>query len=95
MKVCRHCGQQKPTNDFRPNPRCGDGLSSWCANCHDEASARSKEKRAEREAPIIEAQRKEAHAKWMAEWRASMAQRKKQIARNRRALEAKSRKAAA
>ena len=95
VKVCRHCGQEKPTNDFRPNPRCRDGLSSWCASCHDEASARSKEKRAEREAPIVEAQRKEVHAKWMAEWRASVAQRRKQIAENRRKLEAKSRKTAA
>jgi hypothetical protein len=57
--------------------------------------ARPRAKRAEREAPIIEAQRKEAHAKWMAEWRASMAQRKKTIAENRRRLEAKSCKAAA
>jgi hypothetical protein len=44
---------------------------------------------------VAEAQRKEANAKWMAVCRASMAQRKKQIAENRRGLEAKSRKAAA
>ena len=42
---------------------------------------------AEREAPIIEAQRKEAHAKWMSEWRANLRERQKQIARNRRVLE--------
>jgi hypothetical protein len=87
MKACRHCGQQKPTSEFPGNRRCRDGLSSWCRDCHDEATLRSRAKRAEREAPIIEAQRKEAHAEWMAEWRASLARRKKQIARNRRALE--------
>src|SRR5439155_5369463 len=38
---------------------------------HDEATRRSRAERAEREAPIIEAQRKEAHAKRMAEWKAS------------------------
>ncbi len=95
MKTCRHCGEQKATDEFPANRRCRDGLSSWCRACHDEASERSRIKKVEREAPIIEAQRKEAHAKWMAEWRASMAQRKKQIAENRRKLEAKSRRAAA
>jgi hypothetical protein len=95
MKVCRHCGEQKATDEFPANRRCSDGLSPWCRLCHNEASDRSRTKRAEREAPIIEAQRKEAHAKWMAEWRASMAQRKRQIAANRRKLEAKSRKAVA
>jgi hypothetical protein len=68
MKTCRHCGEQKATGEFPANRRCRDGLSSWCRACHDEASARSRIKKAEREAPIIEAQRKEAHAKWMAEW---------------------------
>ena len=92
---CTHCQQTKPETDFSANPKKQNGLSSWCRTCHHEASDRSRAKRAEREAPIIEAQRKEAHAKWMAEWRASMAQRKKQIARNRKALEAKSRKPAA
>jgi formate-dependent nitrite reductase cytochrome c552 subunit len=95
MKVCRHCGQQKPPGEFRRNQRCRDGLSSWCRDCHDEATLRSRAKRAERETPIIEAQRKEDHAKRMAEFRASMAQRKKTIAENRRKLEAKGRKAAA
>jgi hypothetical protein len=87
MKVCRHCGEQKATGEFPANRRCSDGLSPWCRLCHNEASSCSREKRAEREAPIIGAQRKEAHAKWMAEWRASTRQRQKQIARNRRALE--------
>jgi hypothetical protein len=90
MKDCRHCGQEKPASEFPANRRCRDGLSPWCRVCHSEATSRSAAKRAEREAPIIEAQRKEAHAKWMAEWRASMAQRKKTIAENRRKLEAKS-----
>jgi hypothetical protein len=58
------------------------------------AGARSRIKKLEREAPIIEAQRKQAHAEFMAKWRASMAERKKQIAENRRRLEASSRKPA-
>jgi len=61
-------------------------LSPWCRLCHNEASDRSRAKRAEREAPIIEAKRKEEHAKWMAEWRANLRRRQKQIARNRKAL---------
>jgi hypothetical protein len=93
MKVCRHCGQQKATGEFPANRRCSDGLSPWCRLCHNEASNRSREKRAEREAPIIEAQRKEAHAKWMAESRASREQYKKMIAENRRALERRSKAA--
>jgi|SoiMethySBSTD1v2_1073268.scaffolds.fasta_scaffold826157_2 hypothetical protein len=86
MKVCRHCGEQKPTGEFPANRRCHDGLSPWCRLCHNEASDRSRAKRAEREAPIIEAKRKEEHAKWMAEWRANLRRRQKQIARNRKAL---------
>jgi hypothetical protein len=66
MKVCRHCGQEKPAGEFPTNRRCHDGLSPWCRLCHAEATCRSRAKRAEREAPIIEARRKEAHAKWMA-----------------------------
>lgn len=34
LKVCRHCGLEKPASEFRRNPRCRDGLSSWCAECH-------------------------------------------------------------
>lgn len=43
----------------------------------------------------LEAERRRNHAAWMAEWRENMRRRRKQIARNRRALEAKSRKAGA
>jgi hypothetical protein len=37
-KSCRKCGEEKPSPEFRSNPRCSDGLSSWCAECHNEAS---------------------------------------------------------
>ena len=90
MKVCRHCALEKPAGEFPANRRCRGGLSPWCRLCHAEATCRSRARRAERETPIIEARRKEAHAKWMAEWRASMAQRKRTIAENRRRLEASS-----
>ena len=85
MKVCRHyCGQQKPPGGFPDNRSSGDGLSSWCRLCHNEASARSRAKRAEREAPIIEAERKAAHAELMARWKADMARNKQTMAENRR-----------
>ena len=37
-KSCRKCGNEKECSAFRSNPRCRDGLSSWCAECHNEAS---------------------------------------------------------
>jgi hypothetical protein len=37
-KRCRKCGEEKPSPAFRSNPRCRDGLSSWCAECHNEAT---------------------------------------------------------
>jgi hypothetical protein len=37
MKRCRHCDTDKPADEFRRNPRCRDGLSSWCAECHRQA----------------------------------------------------------
>jgi hypothetical protein len=37
MKRCRHCELEKPAAEFRRNPRCRDGLSSWCSECHRQA----------------------------------------------------------
>ena len=37
-KSCRKCGNKKEFSEFRSNPRCRDGLSSWCAECHNEAT---------------------------------------------------------
>ena len=50
-KGCRKCGQLKPVSEFRRNPRCRDGLSSWCSECHNAASQQWRaRKRAEKEA---------------------------------------------
>jgi hypothetical protein len=37
-KSCRKGGNEKECSEFRSNPRCSDGLSSWCGECHNEAS---------------------------------------------------------
>lgn len=62
-KVCRHCGVAKDEALFPPNPRTRDGLSSWCSECHNEASWRSREKADERRRVANEA----AEAVWRAE----------------------------
>ena len=43
-KRCRHCGETKEASEFRANPRMRDGLSSWCAECHNAASRRWRDK---------------------------------------------------
>ncbi len=48
-KRCRKCGEEKPPPAFRSNPRCRDGLSSWCAECHNEATRLGRKKRREAE----------------------------------------------
>jgi hypothetical protein len=40
MKICRHCGKRKKSGEFRRNSRMKDGLSSWCSDCHREATRR-------------------------------------------------------
>ena len=40
MKTCRKCGKEKKQSEFRLNRRMRDGLSSWCAACHREATRR-------------------------------------------------------
>ena len=37
-KVCRKCGESKASSAFPANSRVRDGLSSWCRECHREAS---------------------------------------------------------
>jgi HNH endonuclease len=49
LKWCRHCGLEKPTEAFRRNPRCRDGLSSWCAECHRQAQRDWRSRNRERE----------------------------------------------
>jgi hypothetical protein len=48
-KRCRKCGEEKPSPAFRSNPRCSDGLSSWCAECHNEATRLWRQRRREAE----------------------------------------------
>jgi hypothetical protein len=48
-KRCRKCGEDKPCPEFRSNPRCRDGLSSWCAECHNEATRLWRKRRREAE----------------------------------------------
>lgn len=48
-KRCRKCGEEKPSPAFRSNPRCSDGSSSWCAECHNEATRLWRQRRWEAE----------------------------------------------
>jgi hypothetical protein len=75
MKRCRNCGQVKPSEEFRRNPRCRDGLSSWCSDCHSAATRayRARIREAEQQAREIERlasnerlriQSRERRAKW-------------------------------
>jgi hypothetical protein len=48
VKVCKHCGQRKEPGKFRRSRRNRDGLSSWCGNCHNEATRRWREANKER-----------------------------------------------
>ena len=59
MKRCRKCGQVKHSQEFRRNARCRDGLSSWCADCHVEATRAYRQRRRE-------AEKQAAHAEWLA-----------------------------
>jgi hypothetical protein len=82
LKRCRKCGQVKRSQEFRRNARCRDGLSSWCADCHVEATHAYRQRRREAEA---EATRKaiKAHTeelrRWEAERRARLAVRKEPL----------------
>ena len=48
-KKCRKCGEEKPSPKFRSNPRCRVGLSSWCVDCHNEATRLWRKRRREAE----------------------------------------------
>ena len=48
LKVCRHCGQRKKAGEFRRSRQNRDGLSSWCAECHNEANRRWRDANRER-----------------------------------------------
>ncbi len=58
MKTCRHCGDDLPRDDFPPNRKTRDGLSSWCRGCHNErnrqyrAELKAEREKAERESQL-------------------------------------------
>ena len=58
-KRCRKCGETKEPADFRANPRMADGLSSWCAECHNEATRRWRDRQRELVAEALDARRRE------------------------------------
>lgn len=41
-KICKHCGQDKPIEDFPINKKMTGGFDSWCKACHKEASYQSR-----------------------------------------------------
>jgi hypothetical protein len=82
VKRCRKCGQVKRAQEFRRNARCRDGLSSWCADCHVEATRAYRQRRREAEAEptwkAIKARTKELR-RWEAERRARRAVQKEPL----------------
>ena len=56
-KSCRKCGNEKECSEFRSNPRCRDGLSSWCAECHNEATRQWRRRKWEAEEAEARARR--------------------------------------
>lgn len=38
--TCTKCGEEKPALAFPPEKAKKNGLSSWCRDCHGEATAR-------------------------------------------------------
>ena len=75
-KRCRKCGEDKPCPEFRSNPRCRDGLSSWCAECHNEATRLWRSRKWEAEEAEAWARRQaesERLRRYEVEWRARVA----------------------
>jgi hypothetical protein len=58
VKTCRRCGKTKDAAEFRTNPRVRDGLSSWCAECHNGATRRWRERQRELVTEALEARRR-------------------------------------
>jgi hypothetical protein len=78
VKRCRKCGQVKRLHELRRNDHCRDGLSSWCADCHVEATRAYRQRRREAEAEAtwkaIKAHSEELR-RWEAERRARVEER--------------------
>jgi len=45
LRTCSKCGKPKDPGDFKANRRMRDGLSSWCRRCHNDATARWRERK--------------------------------------------------
>jgi hypothetical protein len=58
-KTCRKCGETKEAVEFRANRRMAGGLSSWCADCHNPASRRWRDRQRELVAEALGARRRE------------------------------------
>jgi hypothetical protein len=56
---CTHCQRWKPRDEFSRNLRKRDGLSSWCAACHGEASRAWRERNPEWVRAYAEARRRQ------------------------------------
>jgi hypothetical protein len=44
VKTCRKCSEAKPHGDFPANSKMRDERSSWCRECHREATRRTRER---------------------------------------------------
>jgi hypothetical protein len=76
MKTCRKCGKAKENSAFPRNPRCCDGLSSWCSACHVEATRRYRARKAEEAAAEAELWRKELNRRLREHAREAFARRR-------------------
>jgi hypothetical protein len=84
-RVCPSCGTEIVySGRGRPRVYCSDCTPAGCSGTQRHAAwyAANKDR--------LEAERREAHAARMAEWRESMRQNRETMARNRRRMEAKS-----
>jgi len=73
-KPCSKCGERKPRAEFTTQPRCVDGLHSWCKAClrvlananYDSARARETHRRKKVD-PEYVAKRKAVYDRWRVE----------------------------
>ena len=86
MKTCRKCGVEKDPADFRRNRNTADGLSSWCADCHN--TAKRDARRRQRVATMLDdAARYARDAASQAGWRAISSRRTAEALRRQASTE--------
>jgi hypothetical protein len=56
--VCRKCGEAKRCDEFKPNPRKRNGLSSYCRDCHNAATRSWREEQRALVREALEARRR-------------------------------------